>query len=417
MGQGCDWEPLGTGVSPAADACEVLTNGDVVYGGRFSLAGSSEVDFVARWDGTDWQPMGIGLNNFVRVLLAMPDGSVIAGGHFTMSPGGVPSNLIARWDGVAWRRLGLGLDAGSCRALALLSTGELIAAGSFLQADELPAWGVARWDGQNWTKIGKNTLGGGVGGYLTPEPSPTMVYSVIEMPNGDIVIGGNFSTVDGMNVKGIARWDGNTWNALGSGTSQAVRDMELLPNGDLLVTGIFGTAGGIQVNGLARWDGTVWHTFGQGLTGLNASSPFALEKMPGGEIVIAGAFNGVDGVSVNNVAMWDPDTDTWSPLGSGMLAAIQTSVYDLDIAPDGTIYAAGQFASAGGTTLAKNAAVFTCLRDCVADVNGDGTLSPADFTAWIGSFNDNVPECDQNGDGLCTPADFTAWIANYNTGC
>ncbi len=54
---------------------------------------------------------------------------------------------------------------------------------------------------------------------------------------------------------------------------------------------------------------------------------------------------------------------------------------------------------------------------CPADTNGDGALTPADFTAWIAAFNAMAPECDQNGDGACTPADFTAWIANYNLGC
>ncbi len=54
---------------------------------------------------------------------------------------------------------------------------------------------------------------------------------------------------------------------------------------------------------------------------------------------------------------------------------------------------------------------------CTADVNDDGIVSPADFTAWIAAFNAQTPECDQNADTLCTPADFTAWIANYNAGC
>jgi DNA-binding beta-propeller fold protein YncE len=55
--------------------------------------------------------------------------------------------------------------------------------------------------------------------------------------------------------------------------------------------------------------------------------------------------------------------------------------------------------------------------DCLADVNGDGSVTPTDFTAWINAFNNNLPECDQNGDGSCTPTDFTAWIANFNAGC
>ncbi len=54
---------------------------------------------------------------------------------------------------------------------------------------------------------------------------------------------------------------------------------------------------------------------------------------------------------------------------------------------------------------------------CVADTNGDGFLTPADFTAWVAAFNAGSAACDQNADSLCTPADFTAWVANYNAGC
>ncbi|MEL6796270.1 MAG: GC-type dockerin domain-anchored protein [Planctomycetota bacterium] len=55
--------------------------------------------------------------------------------------------------------------------------------------------------------------------------------------------------------------------------------------------------------------------------------------------------------------------------------------------------------------------------ECVADINGDGALSPGDFNAWILAFNNQSAGCDQNGDGMCTPSDFNAWILNYNAGC
>ena len=55
--------------------------------------------------------------------------------------------------------------------------------------------------------------------------------------------------------------------------------------------------------------------------------------------------------------------------------------------------------------------------DCLADTNGDGAVTPADFSAWVSAFNTSAPECDQNGDGSCSPADFSAWVANYNAGC
>ncbi len=50
----------------------------------------------------------------------------------------------------------------------------------------------------------------------------------------------------------------------------------------------------------------------------------------------------------------------------------------------------------------------------LADVNGDGAVTPADFAAWIAAFNAGLPAADQNCDGVVTPADFAAWIANYN---
>lgn len=54
---------------------------------------------------------------------------------------------------------------------------------------------------------------------------------------------------------------------------------------------------------------------------------------------------------------------------------------------------------------------------CLADVNRDGAVTPADFTSWIDAFNSASHGCDQNRDGDCTPTDFTAWIANFNAGC
>ena len=60
---------------------------------------------------------------------------------------------------------------------------------------------------------------------------------------------------------------------------------------------------------------------------------------------------------------------------------------------------------------------FTPSTTCLPDVNGDGNLDSADFTAWIAAFNANDPAADQNQDGSIDPSDFTAWIANFNAGC
>ncbi len=56
-------------------------------------------------------------------------------------------------------------------------------------------------------------------------------------------------------------------------------------------------------------------------------------------------------------------------------------------------------------------------QSCHADVNRDGALTQADFSAWIGAYNTNDDKADQNRDGDITPTDFTAWVSNFNAGC
>ncbi|GAB5496539.1 MAG: hypothetical protein Phyf2KO_16190 [Phycisphaerales bacterium] len=55
--------------------------------------------------------------------------------------------------------------------------------------------------------------------------------------------------------------------------------------------------------------------------------------------------------------------------------------------------------------------------ECLADVNQDGSLTPADFTAWISAYTSGDMRADQNSDGAITPSDFTAWVTNFNAGC
>jgi hypothetical protein len=59
----------------------------------------------------------------------------------------------------------------------------------------------------------------------------------------------------------------------------------------------------------------------------------------------------------------------------------------------------------------------TLGSSCRADINGDGLVTPTDFSAWVAAFNARLPACDQNSDGLCNPTDFSAFITNFNAGC
>jgi len=84
-----------------------------------------------------------------------------------------------------------------------------------------------------------------------------------------------------------------------------------------------------------------------------------------------------------------------------------------------------RFQNTGGNGAEYNLNYFRfvpVVAECAADVNGDGAATPADFTAWLGCFNDpnSASFCgnaDVNDSGSVDPADFTAWLAAFNAGC
>ena len=105
------------------------------------------------------------------------------------------------------------------------------------------------------------------------------------------------------------------------------------------------------------------------------------------------------------------------PDGIGGGSLVET-LWRFEVPADGT--AVVTFVANGESLSLDKVSVDTfaeAANDCVADVNGDGSLSPTDFTAWINAYNNGSAGCDQNADGACTPTDFTAWITNYNNGC
>jgi len=78
----------------------------------------------------------------------------------------------------------------------------------------------------------------------------------------------------------------------------------------------------------------------------------------------------------------------------------------------GSTMTGGNFTLTGGFWAGSGSA---SSRLC-ADQNGDGLVTPTDFTSWIANFNANDLLADVNQNGTVEPADFTAWIAAYNQG-
>ncbi len=266
-----------------------------------------------------------------------PDGSgpaaprlVVAGG-FALA-GTVPANRIAAWDpatGTWSAAFGAGMDD-VIRALQVMPNGDLVAAGDFMTAGGVSAARIAKWDGTSWSPLGAGLQAWAYG---------VGAYALTTLPNGDLVAGGNFAWAGSVSAPSIARWDGTSWSALGSGTSGAVYSLTTLSGGDLVAGGWFLMAGGVSANNIARWNGTAWSPLGAGITSGGAVE--ALTTAANGDVIAGSGFTAAWG-STGRVARWNGAS--WSSLGVGFDSIVRT----LSWLPTGDLVAGGEFTTTGG---------------------------------------------------------------------
>ncbi len=82
--------------------------------------------------------------------------------------------------------------------------------------------------------------------------------------------GGSFTSAGGVTANHIAKWDGFSWSALGSGVDDEVEALAVFDDGSgggpaLYAGGAFTTAGGVGADRIAKWDGTSWLALGTGM--------------------------------------------------------------------------------------------------------------------------------------------------------
>lgn len=311
---GQDWFSLdggvGGGLVPVVSALAVLgdsANQSLIVGGEFAIAGKTDVNNIAQWDGQSWSALNAGLDASVFALTVFTDPDtqsqdLFVGGSFTTA-GGISANRIARWDGSQWFALGDGFN-GPVYALTIFDDGtglgpSLFAGGNFTLAGDVSVKSIAKWDGMSWS-----ALNNGVSG---------LVFALMVFDDGSgpaLVIGGNFIQVDDIGVNHIAKWDGMNWSPVGAGMDSTVRSLTVFDDGTdtgeaLYAGGTFLTAGAVNANRIAKWNGTTWSALGDGtnnpifgLTSTQSISSIGPAIYAGGSFVIAG------GLTTNYIARW-----------------------------------------------------------------------------------------------------------------
>ena len=357
---------------------------------------------VAKWNGTSWISLGSGMNSPVLALAVFNDGTgaaLYAGGSFVLADG-VPVNRLAKWTGTTWQSVGGGVTGGASVVNVMTvhndgSGSALYVAGAFGNAGPVPAGNIAKWNGSSWAALGTGVFGN----------VSSSVHALLSV-GSTLYVGGEFSHAGGFTspflVNRIARWNGTSWSGLGTGMnfgsmveSLAVFD-DGLGGGPLLhAGGTFTMAGDVAANGVAKWNGSSWSPLGAGLTGSPgyARALAVFDDGNGLALYAGGQFSGAGGTAANRIAKWDGIQ--WSPLGAGVSSWIETLRVHEDNTGDGPdLYVGGEFTMAGGMTTGKVAVWRGCSGGPMpGDINGDGSVNVSDMLAVISQWGNCPVPC------------------------
>jgi hypothetical protein len=391
---GSSWAGVGGGADDYVLALAVFDDGTgraLYAAGEFQSIGAIHASYVARWDGVRWSSLGDGTNNRVRALTVFDDGTgpaLYAGGRFTVA-GGVNANRVAKWNGSSWSALAGGIDGANDEVFALAAFddgggSELYAGGTVSDADGGPASSIAKWNGSTWSALGSGASGGF-------EPYVVDLATFDDGTGLALYASGGFTSFSGIGANGIARWDGTNWTALGSGITGVgiVHALSVYDDGAgpaLYAGGSFNSAGGNPAASIARWNGTNWSPLATGVNGfVEALAPYDDGSGAGARLYATGSFVNAGGNGANRIASWDGAT--WAPLGAGLGGTGETlAAFDAGSGGGTDLFVGGEFQYAGGVSSGRFAQWNGCGRPGVPMCFGDGSggVCPCSNFGWTG---------------------------------
>jgi uncharacterized delta-60 repeat protein len=323
-------------------AIALQSDGKILLGGQFTSYQFAGFNRVTRlqvngvYDPT-FTP-GIAANAEVYAVAVQPDGKILLGGNFTSFNGNAASYVVRlQTNGIIDSAFGIGLNVnGPLRAIVLQSDGKIVIGGRFTAVTSRARGYVARLNADGTLDTN----------FFSSPGANGFVRTVALQADGNVVIGGEFTLVDGRPRARIARLTSSgvvdvSFNP-GLGADSDVRSIAIQSDSRVLAGGDFTTFDGKPYRRIVRLatDGSVDETFQVG-SGL-AASVRGLCLQPDGKILLGGAFAGIDSHTRRGVLRLLSDgsfDDSFGITGGGFAE----DVFALAWESDGRIIVGGQF--------------------------------------------------------------------------
>ena len=295
---GTDWVVQSAAIQP---------DGKIALAGWFNSIGGQTHDSIARLNGDGSVDSFFSPSvYFVLYSLALPaDGKILIGGEFTWVNGAIRTNL-ARLEGSAgpdqFNPGAMGnswaiQDNGRVWALGTQPDGKILAGGNFTILG-----------GQARTNLGRLHADGTLDNSFRADATGTSypaVYSLGVEPDGQILVGGDFSSLSGQACSNFGRLnpDGSRDQTFNVDPDGLVFCHALQADGRILIGGNFKFVTGQPRAGLARLqpDGSLDFTFNPGISGTEDPGVHTLSLQDNGDIIVGGRFDQLGGQWRTNI--------------------------------------------------------------------------------------------------------------------
>lgn len=348
--------PAGFGYgSSSIYTSSIQSDGKIIIGGLFYSYngtikyGISRINIDGSIDNTFNSGTGVGFRT-IYCSAIQTDGKIIIGGFFN-TYNGSPRNSIARInpDGSIDPSFIAPpvFQSANIYSLTIQSDGKIVIGGDFsysLISNPSQSKNIARLNSD-----------GSLDGTFNPGTGTnTYVKNVIIQTDGKIIIGGHFTSYNGTSKNYLTRLNSNgridgTFNT-GTGANGPVKHCKLQPDGKIIIGGEFTTFNGIARSKIVRLnsDGTVDASFNPG-AGAD-STVFTTSIQNDGKIIVGGLFSSFNGSTRTKIVRLNSDGTTdfsfSSSSGAESNYSLNSNVSSINtslIQTDGKIIIGGDF--------------------------------------------------------------------------
>ena len=291
----------GTGADQVIRTVASQSDNKIIIGGNFTTFNTAQKSYLARLNSSgsldnDFN-IGYGPTDVVRDILIQPDGKILICGDFTVFNTKTFNRIIRlNVDGTIDTSFQPVSGANnSIYSMKLQTDNKIVISGNFTTYDGIARNRLARINSDG-TLDGSFTIGTGANG---------VVNNIVIQNDGKIVIGGNFTTLNGVTSTRIARVnaDGSRDASLVStvGANALVESIILQENGKILIGGSFTKYNNLTRNYIARLnaDGTLDESFNRTLTGAN--KPIYKLITQEEKYIAVGDFTAYNGIGRNRI--------------------------------------------------------------------------------------------------------------------